>query len=129
MNVVSLKNLKISGIFLLCLACTPTEPLPHTEAGRAFGPVGDLQVLWFTDTNTQPLTTNKGRTNLVPQSKILYDVQALIQELGHSNIQVRVEDQIVEISGDLNEAESLLLVNELKGVFGVRDVQIREEAM
>ena len=110
-------------------ACTPTESLPNAEAGQAFGPVGDLQLLWFTDTDARPLRTNKERTNLVPQSKILYDVQALIQELGHSNIQVRVEDQIVEISGDLNEAESLLLVNELRGIFGVRDVQIREEAM
>lgn len=129
MNVVSLRNLKTSGIFLLFFACTPTESLPNAEAGQAFGPVGDLQLLWFTDTDARPLRTNKERTNLVPESKILYDVQALIQELGHSNIQVRVEDQIVEISGDLNEAESLLLVNELKGVFGVRDVQIREEAM
>lgn len=109
-------------------ACTPTESLPNAEAGRAFRPPGDLQLLWYT-TDTTPLTTSKARTNLVPHSKILYDVQALIQELGHTNIQVRIEDQIVEISGDISETEAQLLVKELEGVFGVRDVQIRQEAM
>lgn len=104
----------------LCAACQ-SEASVLQHASRAFAPVGDLALLSTRDLSAKTVETRP--TNLVPDSKVLYDVQNVLLEAQTPRVLPEVIDQVVYLRGTvLSKGQATEIEASVSGVFGVRGV-------